>query len=963
MDLRNFFKPIGKSASSTSSESVSKKSSESDEKVHVVHKSLSNNSKDVAAKTTKKRVTKSDPIKKTIITDISDDDEVLTVLKKSSVSKLLEKQITKQNVSVKSIDTRVPMTINDRVKQNSSSKRVLSSTSPSKNKRRYINDSDSEDDYIPQLEKEDEKEYNAIVDDEALSSDDDVILDNEIDEDNDDIKVTKKKQTKSPRKTQKKSKKDDSIDIDIDIDTKSPKKTRKPRKTSKDKEEGDTNDAPVIKVAVTNGARFPWMGPSKPPPHKGSKAIPVGEEGCLEGLAFVLTGVNDSLEREEMKELIEKYGGVVRTAVSGKTNYLVAGIELEDGRSIEEGSKYKNAIAKKVSIIDEDKLLDMIRCTCEQPTIQDNHGNNQVKNEEIAPSLAIKEEEVKMENNTIPSPPMNRRGIVYEEFEEEQPQALKIKPISSVDESLFTSKYAPHTLEDLVGNRNSILALRDWLNRWNNVHILKTVKVQYNKQNPGAKAVLISGPPGIGKTTCVSVLARLNGYELTELNASDKRNQGTIREELNNIISNNTLNNLSSFSNHKLIVMDEVDGMSSGDRGGIAELIRIIKTTTSPIICICNDRDNAKIRSLVNSCFDLPFIKPTPLEVHNRIDYIVKREQLHISSEDIKRLITSTDGDMRQILNQLQMIQTLQGDIASVSIKDTLYSHQKDVILGNTGFDAVKILFQGNKIPFSRRYDAFFLDYELTPLIIQQNYIDSFKSTHSSNSTSLESIQQLSDAAESLSDMDCVTNSLKSNSDYSLLPVLASMAVRTGSLAEGRVWPRFPFILGKLSSMNKNKRLIAELTMHASPIIHTNNKSIRLDYFTSLRNHLLDPILNNNNVDECIQIIDEYELTKEDFIDTLNGIYLPGTLKIFEKVPAKQKGAFTRKYNSSNHIHSNIFEDDNNLFTRVNRTKGKKGGKAKEKETKSKSQKTQVNEDSDDSFIDNNEEEDYYTYE
>lgn len=51
--------------------------------------------------------------------------------------------------------------------------------------------------------------------------------------------------------------------------------------------------------------------------------------------------------------------------------------------------------------------------------------------------------------------------------------------------------------------------------------------------------------------------------------------------------------------------MDEVDGMSSGDQGGIAELIQLIKKTRVPIICVCNDRSHPKVRSLAGHCLDL----------------------------------------------------------------------------------------------------------------------------------------------------------------------------------------------------------------------------------------------------------------------------------------------------------------------------------------------------------------------
>lgn len=61
--------------------------------------------------------------------------------------------------------------------------------------------------------------------------------------------------------------------------------------------------------------------------------------------------------------------------------------------------------------------------------------------------------------------------------------------------------------------------------------------------------------------------------------------------------------------------MDEVDGMSAGDRGGVADLIASIKMSKVPIICICNDRYSQKLKSLVNYCLLLSFRKPTKQQV------------------------------------------------------------------------------------------------------------------------------------------------------------------------------------------------------------------------------------------------------------------------------------------------------------------------------------------------------------
>lgn len=64
-----------------------------------------------------------------------------------------------------------------------------------------------------------------------------------------------------------------------------------------------------------------------------------------------------------------------------------------------------------------------------------------------------------------------------------------------------------------------------------------------------------------------------------------------------------------------VLIMDEVDGMSAGDRGGVADLIASIKISKIPIICICNDRYSQKLRSLVNYCLLLSFRKPTKQQV------------------------------------------------------------------------------------------------------------------------------------------------------------------------------------------------------------------------------------------------------------------------------------------------------------------------------------------------------------
>ena len=85
-----------------------------------------------------------------------------------------------------------------------------------------------------------------------------------------------------------------------------------------------------------------------------------GDKTCLEGLTIVVSGVFDSITREKLVELIAEYGGRCTGSVSGKTDYLIVGHKLEDGREVTQGSKYRGAKDKGKPILTEREFEELM---------------------------------------------------------------------------------------------------------------------------------------------------------------------------------------------------------------------------------------------------------------------------------------------------------------------------------------------------------------------------------------------------------------------------------------------------------------------------------------------------------------------------------------------------------------------------------------------------------------------------
>jgi DNA polymerase III delta prime subunit len=221
------------------------------------------------------------------------------------------------------------------------------------------------------------------------------------------------------------------------------------------------------------------------------------------------------------------------------------------------------------------------------------------------------------------------------------------------------------------------------LNREEKALSIKEILINFelNKNNLlFKKGIYVYGDPGSGKTTFVTNILKEMDYDIIKYDAGDIRNKSII----DNITKHNMSDkNIMSLFNNKVkriaIIMDEIDGMNNGDKGGINSLIKLIRpkktkkqkleeVSMNPIICIGNYHIDKKIKELMKVCNVIELKTPSSVQISGIIKTLIP------TIEDIikTKIINYAQGDIRK-LNNIYNIYNSKNDIFKSDIIDDIF--------------------------------------------------------------------------------------------------------------------------------------------------------------------------------------------------------------------------------------------------------------------------------------------------
>ncbi|KAH9846087.1 P-loop containing nucleoside triphosphate hydrolase protein [Lenzites betulinus] len=273
-----------------------------------------------------------------------------------------------------------------------------------------------------------------------------------------------------------------------------------------------------------------------------------------------------------------------------------------------------------------------------------------------------------------------------------------IQPTASTSSALWVDLYKPNRFTELLGDDRVHREVLSWIKEWDScvygkgtARGKKRARGDEDGENldewrrPKEKLLLLSGPPGLGKTTLAHIAAIHAGYEVFEINASDARSADVVDQRIRPALESGAK---IGSSKPNLVVIDEIDGATGGSEGSSGFIHKLIQVTLGkgkkkgskgdkdpqrpllrPIICICNDLYAPSLAKLRPHARIVRFSRPHDTHIVRRLRDICEREHMKADARALATLVGVAQGDFRGCLNTLQMLKSRNVDVTEGMVR------------------------------------------------------------------------------------------------------------------------------------------------------------------------------------------------------------------------------------------------------------------------------------------------------